>query len=78
MVGARGPAGQALQAEADLITAYDEAQNRIIAQVKATMPTERLRPFGVEIVGIARSAREWLHDQTPARSVTRFSAAECK
>jgi len=41
MLGTRGPAGKVLQAEADLIAAHNDAQGQVIAQVKATMPTEQ-------------------------------------
>jgi hypothetical protein len=41
LIGARGAAGQATRAEADLVAAYDDAQNRAIAAAKATMPADQ-------------------------------------
>lgn len=41
LIGDRGAAGQAKQAEADLVAAYDDAQDRAIAAAKATMPADQ-------------------------------------
>jgi hypothetical protein len=72
MVGTRGPAGKALQAEADLITAYDDAQNQIIAQVKAGMPTDQQGFYvGTQFTAWAQLADRY---QADATFNTRFRA----
>jgi hypothetical protein len=84
MVGERGPAGQALQTEADLIAAYDDAQKRLIAAVKATMPADQQGFYaGTRFTAWAELADRYQADATfnarfralfPAAFVTTYAA----
>jgi hypothetical protein len=88
LIGARGAAGKATQAEADLVAAYDLAQDRAIAAAKAIMPADQQGFYvGTQFTAWAQLADRYqadpsfntrFHSLFPAKFLSTYAATLTK